>query len=375
MKIHWKMFIYGGLLKLLGDSAALVGPISITKIVDYIDIRLNATASIHAQHLRDHVNHMANALTAIENATTTSAIPITHSANFGNGIRMRSTNNYYLPLSLSPSSSSFLSSPSIDYRATVSANQMPSVAPLIGENAEVYYATWLEFIENGWVMAMLVLFATLAQGTLSQASTHIVNMIGIRLRTSLQSLVYRKTLLISSSTFQSTSIGVLGAMGNEADTSNGYRTNGSLSTGTDDENGDNQTTITGNRETTPKIIKTDSNDSGDSKANQSPADEQMVMDTGKITNLMAEDALNVMSFFWIAHYVWAIPLKVSVSLQFRYLCVSLCVCGVGTKLLLLGHSEWPFQYENKRRHSNGLWVVYTVLLLVSRADTPSTFAN
>jgi hypothetical protein len=33
-------------------------------------------------------------------------------------------------------------------------------------------------------------------------------------------------------------------------------------------------------------------------------------DMGTITNLMSEDAYNVMSFFWIGHYVWAIPLKV-----------------------------------------------------------------
>lgn len=347
------MFIYGGLLKLLGDLAALVGPISITKIVNYIDIRLNTTTSMHPQHLRDHVNHLANALTSIENSTTTST-------NFVDAIRIRSTNNYYLPLSLSPSlsssssspfsspsssssaassssssSSSFLSLPSIDYRTSLNGNQMPSVASLIGENAEVYYATWMEFIENGWVMAILVLFATLAQGTLSQASTHIVNMIGIRLRTSLQSLVYRKTLLISSSTFQSASIGVLNTNGttNELNILNGYRT--SLSTGTDDENVDNQTTIIDNRETTPKIIKTDSNDSADSKTNQSTADDQhQPMDTGKITNLMAEDALNVMSFFWIAHYVWAIPLKVQ-CIQLEFFFQLFCMRETYTKLLLL----------------------------------------
>jgi hypothetical protein len=33
-------------------------------------------------------------------------------------------------------------------------------------------------------------------------------------------------------------------------------------------------------------------------------------DMGTITNLMSEDAYNVMSFFWIGHYIWAIPLKV-----------------------------------------------------------------
>lgn len=33
-------------------------------------------------------------------------------------------------------------------------------------------------------------------------------------------------------------------------------------------------------------------------------------DMGTITNLMSEDAYNIMSFFWIGHYIWAIPLKV-----------------------------------------------------------------
>lgn len=292
------MFIYGGLLKLLGDLAALVGPISITKIVDYIDIRLNATATMQAQYVRDHVTHMANALTTFDNFTTASTIRGTHSTNFADGTRMGSTNNYNLPLSL----------PSIDYRLSANAHQMTSIQSLVDENTEIFYATWPQFIANGWVMAVLVLMATLAQATLSQASTHIVNMIGIRLRTSLQSLVYRKTLLISLSTFQSPSIGAVNAMASDADCINGYRTNGSLSI--DDENGDSHTAnTTNNRETTPKITKTDSNDSGDSKTSQS-SDEHTYLDTGKVTNLMAEDALNVMSFFWIAHYVWAIPLKV-----------------------------------------------------------------
>lgn len=37
-------------------------------------------------------------------------------------------------------------------------------------------------------------------------------------------------------------------------------------------------------------------------------------DIGTLTNLMAEDAYNVMSFFWIGHYTWAIPLKVNDTL-------------------------------------------------------------
>lgn len=33
-------------------------------------------------------------------------------------------------------------------------------------------------------------------------------------------------------------------------------------------------------------------------------------DFGTIINLISEDTYNVMSFVWICHYVWAIPVKV-----------------------------------------------------------------
>lgn len=42
-------------------------------------------------------------------------------------------------------------------------------------------------------------------------------------------------------------------------------------------------------------------------------------DTGSIANLMSEDALNIMSFFWIGHYVWAIPLKIAMLMYLLYL--------------------------------------------------------
>lgn len=48
-----------------------------------------------------------------------------------------------------------------------------------------------------------------------------------------------------------------------------------------------------------------------SKPNQPPEKGHSTTDVGTITNLMSEDAFNVMTFFWIGHYVWAIPVKVS----------------------------------------------------------------
>lgn len=33
-------------------------------------------------------------------------------------------------------------------------------------------------------------------------------------------------------------------------------------------------------------------------------------DNGSIVNIMSEDTNNIMMFFWMAHFIWAIPLKV-----------------------------------------------------------------
>lgn len=152
---------------------------------------------------------------------------------------------------------------------------------------QIYYPDWNDFIGNGWIMGMLVLIASLAQGSLSQASTHIVNMVGIRLRTSIQGLIYRKTLLISSSCFFAT-----------------------------DDTGGSETTTIKNTTTT----STTENEKSNGKS-QSVEQQRCAFDSGTITNLMSEDALNVMSFFWIAHYVWAIPLKVKKN-RFSYVCFS-----------------------------------------------------
>lgn len=333
MKTYWKMFAYGGLLKLLGDLAALVGPISITRIVEYIQVNSNASSSLltalsspspsSSQLLGQHAQ-LSNA-----NGTyAAAASPITHSnmTSVVNGaIKTGSNSNYYLPLSAP------------EYRMSSETAFMMSPW-LINENTEIYYPSWTEFAENGWIMAMAVLVATLAQGSFSQASTHMVNMIGIRLRTSLQCLVYRKTLLISTSCFaaQQHSTDENGVFLSENENSNG-----SISTDApetlyqqNDANENNGTSNTGSGTAMHAVddkTKVDPNDTGDKSAqqqqNQQPPPqsqqqqqhEQTVVDTGTITNLMSEDALNVMSFFWIAHYVWAIPLKVCTQL-IRYLC-------------------------------------------------------
>lgn len=72
-------------------------------------------------------------------------------------------------------------------------------------DVEIYYATWSDLVTNGWCIAWLVLLAALAQGALSQASTHILNMTGIRIKTSLQGLIYRKTLLLNATCIDTSS--------------------------------------------------------------------------------------------------------------------------------------------------------------------------
>lgn len=65
-------------------------------------------------------------------------------------------------------------------------------------DVRIYYARWLDLLTNGWSIAWLVLLAALAQAALSQASTHVLNMTGIRIKTSLQGLIYRKSLLLNA---------------------------------------------------------------------------------------------------------------------------------------------------------------------------------
>lgn len=278
------MFAFGGLLKLFGDLATLVGPISITLIFEYIQRNLNAPSSTISMAIASPgattVDNSHNSLYHIHNMTQT--IPV----NESNGL-------------LSSSSGAVAAAP-------------PTLPPMINENTEIYYPTWTDFVSNGWIMAAVVLCTSLAQGTLSQASTHIVNMIGIRLRSSLQSLVYRKTLLISSSCFFANSE-------NTNRTHSGRTNDGAhMHYATDDNCERNCDGGNGNgNDSNTKTSANNANDNGDcttDSANIEAANARETIptfiDTGTIANLMSEDALNVMSFFWIAHYVWAIPLKV-----------------------------------------------------------------
>lgn len=177
MRSCWRVFAVSGLLKLLGDLCGLVGPLSISCIVEFIAAK--------------HSNGTASGVSA--NATD--------------------------------------------------------------------HPEWTEFVADGWVMSFIVLVAFLLQGTLSQASTNLINVEGIKIKNALQGLIYRKTLSLS---------GVCLRSGRRGD-------------------------------------KTTAGEHDDDCDLNNP---------GSITNLMSDDSLNVMMFFWICHYVWSIPLKVSPKRSF-----------------------------------------------------------
>ncbi|XP_025407848.1 ATP-binding cassette sub-family C member Sur-like isoform X2 [Sipha flava] len=107
--------------------------------------------------------------------------------------------------------------------------------------------TFSEFLNNGYVMALIMLISCIAQGSFSQASTHILNVEGIRLKSGLQAMLYCKMLKLQQTQVDSTS------------------------------------------------------------------------ENGHIINLLSEDTTNIMSSFWIGHYIWAIPLKIIFLIYLLYL--------------------------------------------------------
>nr|CAD7569264.1 unnamed protein product [Timema californicum] len=146
------------------------------------------------------------------------------------------------------------------------------------EGNEDHYPTWSELLSNGYFMGLIVFLSALAQGTLSQSSTHLINVEGIHLKGALQALVYIKALRLCVWSISEHKDEDVSASPEKKDS----RPNGSLSP--------------------------PGNCPSDTKIKGPPG-----TDMGAITNLMSEDAFNVMSFFWIGHYIWAIPLKLGWS--------------------------------------------------------------
>lgn len=149
---------------------------------------------------------------------------------------------------------------------------------------DIDYPDWQDLLQNGWIISIMVLIFAIAQGTLSQASTHLVNMEGIKLRNALQGLVYRKTMLLTLNCIANSTSSNINHSNNNQEHKNSHL-NGKL--------------------LSRKSFSQDLIDDDET-------------DVGNITNLMSEDSFNVMSFFWIAHYIWAIPLKIAIVMYFLY---------------------------------------------------------
>nr|XP_043068593.1 ATP-binding cassette sub-family C member Sur [Drosophila bipectinata] len=221
LKNSWQMFALGGILKLAGDLFSLIGPIAIQKIVQYIEELYARTT------MPDSVNNEPAQL------TTTSGVSTDFDEVFGTNIGQ----------------------------------------------VRIYCRTWSDLLANGWCIAWLVLLTAFTQGALSQASTHILNMTGIRIKTSLRGLIYRKSLLLNA-----------GGGGCGASESNTECPSGSAAE-------------------KPK----------NAEAKDSIEDSNNLNDIGSITNHMTEDAQNIMEFFLIIHYAWAIPFKIIVVIYLLYL--------------------------------------------------------
>ncbi|XP_016965404.2 ATP-binding cassette sub-family C member Sur isoform X2 [Drosophila biarmipes] len=224
IKNSWQMFALGGILKLAGDLCALIGPLAIQNIVEYIE-------ELYAQAVS--------------------------------------------PEEPPPEETALLTA------SRILVNEFDEVFGTNIDRVRIYSSTWSDLLANGWCIAWIVLLAAITQGALSQASTHILNMTGIRIKTSLQGLIYRKSLLLNAG--------------------GGYSEEEAQATSPPpDEKPKNESTK-------PASEQVDSSSAS-----------KITNDIGSITNHMTEDTLNIMQFFLIIHYAWAIPFKISVVIYLLY---------------------------------------------------------
>lgn len=124
-----------------------------------------------------------------------------------------------------------------------------------------YYPSATEFLSNGYIMAVIVFLSSFLQGTLSQASSHVLCVEGIRLKTALQSIMYKKSLRLSS----------LGGVAVDSEK-----------------------------------VEEDEHSKLENSALQ--------LDAGTLSQLLTEDCDNTMVFLCLCHYLWAIPLKLAILL-------------------------------------------------------------
>ncbi|XP_073824005.1 sulfonylurea receptor [Musca autumnalis] len=410
LKNSWRMFTLGGLLKLFGDLFAVIGPLAIQQIVQYIEIMYGMHYATHGSNNNNNnskqnffaddqnpgsnsnnnlrrsirsnqvinaremaqqaLNAVTNATAAasnwLPNATRDAAWPSSFNDNLDNNDFGNINTDVYNQIAngnddYNATTMPYASLPTgFPYYSPSSSSSSLGIEGITSDSeVEIYYATWSDLVTNGWCIAWLVLLAALAQGALSQASTHILNMTGIRIKTSLQGLIYRKTLLLNSAYIETnssntsshnTDIITNSSSSNLANSKDQPTRHNDLQQSNDNhyksENGvnsncnrTNATTTKTTTTTTKTTTRSDNNRLIDDTTNGEDIhlptitttplkdnnnvvksnDNNSLNDIGAITNLMSEDTLNIMSFFWIAHYVWAIPLKIGVVMYLLYL--------------------------------------------------------
>ncbi|XP_050087692.1 ATP-binding cassette sub-family C member Sur isoform X2 [Anopheles aquasalis] len=328
----WRMFLVGGLLKLAGDLCALVGPLCISNIVDYI------ASTTTQQHNPDGSVAVTVGLVAAVSA----------SLILGNDTMVKGAIDKSNQSPVGMAGAGVLGQP---------PPQPPAVATIL------LTSSWSSFFANGWIVCVLVLIASLAQGTLSQASTHLMDGEGIRLKNALQGLVYRKTLLLSTSCFHAVAANATPEKQSSSEPQREPENEGSLhwnrvggsrnrskvvadaelapvnATADVQQHGTVRYANIGHGEVAPPSRDPSTNvnrahddrtemvgttatrgGTGNAAPSSSSTGEQMgsITDSGTITNLMSDDAFNVMSFVKMVHYVWAIPLKIAVVMYLLY---------------------------------------------------------
>ncbi|KAG0730314.1 ATP-binding cassette sub-family C member Sur [Chionoecetes opilio] len=181
---------------------------------------------------------------------------------------------------------------------------------LLGDSVNVlYYMGWAEAARNGWVVAGVALVAALAQSTFSQTSTHMVAMEGIHAKAALQVMIYNKTLRLPSSHTPAA------PQDGEADGS-GKEGGGGVA------------------------------GEGGGLGSEGGEGGEAGQDAGAIINLTSEDSDNILTFFMHCHYIWAIPLKVTVIMALLWVQLGTsAVVAALTAILLLT----PLQFLLCRR--------------------------
>ncbi|CAL8071482.1 unnamed protein product [Orchesella dallaii] len=166
------------------------------------------------------------------------------------------------------------------------------------------HLTISQLISNGYVMALIVLVASFLQSTFSQCSTFLVNSEGIHMKLALQALIYKKSLTLSPTKSLQNQLGA----------------------GTEEENDD---ICSGEPD------GDDDKRSGTSSTGRSSSTTHG-FDNGSIVNIMSEDTNNIMMFFWMAHFIWAIPLKLGILMTLLYLQLGYsALIGAGVCILIM----------------------------------------